>query len=145
VATINAQFSLANSGIISGIGLAIANMIESLFIVFTILPLSTQGADTHIKISTQIIASLNFQSILRIFVIFNISIFSLFKSVLLFETIHLLSQTIISLNQYNFANLIIAVPAAPSQFTTILQFSLFLLVIFKLFINHARQTMAVQC
>jgi len=90
---------IAISGIISGVGFAIANIIESLFIVLTISQVKTFGAETHIKISEFFIASSSFQDILLIFVIFNTFCFSGFKSVLELLTIHLLSNAVISLNQ----------------------------------------------
>jgi hypothetical protein len=92
-------------------------------------------------------------------VIFKISIFSLFKLSLDLLTTHLLSHTVISSNQYNFNNLIIAVPAAPNQFTTIFiffnneasfhckgrEFKRELFLTLKLLITPAKQTIAVQC
>jgi hypothetical protein len=78
-------------------------------------------------------------------VISKIFFFSEFKLSLELLTIHLLSQTTISQTQYNFNNLIIAVHAAQSQFTTILISSFFFQSIFKLLINPAKTTIAVQC
>jgi len=51
VATILAQAFLAKSGIISGVGFAIAKIIGSGFIDFTISSVSTHGAETQIKTS----------------------------------------------------------------------------------------------
>jgi hypothetical protein len=78
-------------------------------------------------------------------VISNIFCFSLFKSPLFFETIHLLSQTIIFFIQYKYNNLIIAVQAAQRPLTIIFNFSFFLFVTFKEFIIQAKTTTAVQC
>jgi len=99
VAMIFAHAFFAISGIISGVGFAIANIIESGFIVCTISHVKTHGAETQINTSAQTTASFNFQYILDLLVILEISCFSLFKSVLFSETIHLLSHTIISHNQ----------------------------------------------
>jgi hypothetical protein len=140
-----AHAAFAISGIISGVGFAIAKIIESVFIVFTISQVKTQGAETQIKTSVHFTASDKAQSILDLLVIFDISCFSLFKSVLFCETIHLLSQTIISHTQYRFNNFIIAVQAAHNQLTTTLISSFFFQVIFIELINPARQTIAVQC
>jgi hypothetical protein len=97
------------------------------------------------KISLQITASFRIPEIFSIFVIFKIFCFSLFKSVLKLEIIHLLSHTIIFSKSYNFKSLIIAVPAAPSPFTIIFTSSFFLQVTFKAFIIPAKQTIAVPC
>jgi hypothetical protein len=140
-----AQAALAKSGIISGVGFAIAKIIGSLFIDSTIFHVKTHGAETQINISFQITASFKSQLIFSLLVISNIFNFSEFKSVLFLDTIHLLSHTIISHTQYNFNSLIIAVQAAHNQFTTILISFLSLFIIFKLFIKPAKTTIAVQC
>jgi hypothetical protein len=80
-----------------------------------------------------------------LFVISKISTFSLFKSSLFLEIIHLLSQTTISQTPYNLKSLIIAVQAAQSQFTTIFISSLFFQTTFKELINQASATIAVPC
>jgi hypothetical protein len=46
---------------------------------------------------------------------------------------------------YKFKSLIIAVPAAPSPFTTIFTSSFFLQVTFKALMIQAKQTIAVPC
>jgi hypothetical protein len=120
-------------------------MIASLFIVFTISELKTQGADTHMKTSFQTTASFRVQEILSLLVIANIFCFSLFKSFLDLDTIHLESQTTISQTQYNFKSFIIAVPAAHKPFTTTFISFLFFQTIFSEFISHARHTIAVPC
>jgi hypothetical protein len=126
-------------------GFAIAKIIGSLFIDFTICSLKTHGAETQIKTSVHEIALCKFHEILFILVISNIFFFSEFKSSLVFETTHLLSQTTMSLNQYSFNSFIIAVQAAHNQFTIIFISSFFFPVIFNELISHAKQTIAVPC
>jgi hypothetical protein len=130
---------------ISGVGFAIAKIIGSFFIVFTISFVTTRGAETQTKTSAQTRAIDRFPDISSLFVISKISPFSLFKSSLFLEIIHLLSQTTISQTQYNLKSLIIAVHAAQSQFTTIFMSSLFFSTTFKELINQASATIAVQC
>jgi hypothetical protein len=97
------------------------------------------------KTSLHTTASFKIHEIFSLFVISKISSFSLFKSVLFLDIIHLLSHTIISENQYKTKSFIIAVHAAQSQFTTIFTSSFSLLVIFSEFIIQAKTTIAVQC
>jgi hypothetical protein len=57
VAIICAHAAFATSGIISGVGLAIAKIIGSLFIDFTISELSAPATETHTNISLHFTAS----------------------------------------------------------------------------------------
>jgi len=145
VATILAHAFLAASGIISGVGLAIAKIMESLFILLTSSLFSTQGALTQTNTSAQLKALLRVQSIFFGLIIGSIFIFSEFRSVLFFETIHLLSQTRISPTQYNLKSFNIAVHAAHSQLITTFISSFFFHTILSELISHARQTIAVPC
>jgi len=113
--------------------------------VFTISFVTTSGAETQINTSAQTRASARFPEISSLFVISRISIFSLFKSSLFLDMIHLLSQTTMSQTQYNLKSFIIAVQAAQSQFTTIFISSLFFQTTFRELINQASATIAVPC
>jgi hypothetical protein len=73
---IKAPASFAISGIISGVGFAIAKIIGLEFIDFIISHVSTHGAETHINISVHTTASAKLPLILLELVISNIFFFS---------------------------------------------------------------------
>jgi hypothetical protein len=154
VATIFAQACFARSGMISGVGLAMANIIGSGFIVFTISGVSIHGADTHMKISLQAIASANQpliqdfdsgSSMHEVLVIFVSICFVGFSHSLHLNIVHLESTITTSLIPYLSISFAIATHAAQTQFMSTFIFSFFFLVIFREFIIQASATIAVPC
>jgi hypothetical protein len=116
-----------------------------LFIVATSSFVIAFAILTPTNTSAPKIASCRVQEIFSGFEISRIFIFAEFRSTLLFDTIHLLSQAIILPTQYKLRSFKIAVPAAPSQFITTFISSFFLPVILSEFISQASTTTAVPC
>ena len=149
MAIILAPFYLATFGIISGKGLASANIIGSSPILYTWSPFNILPTETPINTSAPLIISFNypFYEFLLVFYAISYLIFLFLISYLSLYIAPLLSNTIIFSNPYFNNKSIIAFPAAPAPFNTIfIDFFYYnLLITFNEFIIPAKTTIAVPC
>ena len=145
VATINAPPSLASSGIISGVGFAIAKIIAFSFIVWIHSFLKTFGADTPIKTSASFTTSSNEPFKWSGFEIEANSLWRSCNSGSSSEIAPSISHTITFFAPAWIIFLAIAVPAEPPPLITIFTSSIVFSATFSALIKPAKTTIAVPC
>ena len=145
VPTTAAPAFLARSGIISGVGLAIAKRIGSFAIEATISSLTQPAAEIPRNTSAPFIASASVPVICSRLVISAISRLTALSLSSPLQMIPLLSQSIMFLTPIFKRCLAMAMPAAPAPFITTLISSNFLPTSFKALISPAATITAVPC
>ena len=145
VATILAPPALASSGMISGVGFAIAKMIGSLAIDSTISFVMIPGADTPMNTSLPLITSASVPASLFLFVTAAIACFAELSLGSPSTSAPWLSTRITSLAPNLWKSLQIEIPAEPAPLITMLISSHFFPTILSAFVRPAVQTIAVPC
>ena len=145
VPTTAAPASFARSGMISGVGFAIAKMIASLFMLCTISLLTQPAAEIPRKTSAPTIASASLPVLCSRLVISAISRLTALSFSSPLQMMPLLSHMVMCLTPMFIRCLAMAMPAAPAPFITTLISSIFLPVIFRALSKPAATMIAVPC